>query len=174
MDVTALLARARSALNKGIPYKDDGKGDSALDVLPAAGVDCSGFVLWALRHDGPVMNTSMIVDDAQGRAKYFDPLPAGPRPGCLIVYPHYIAIVMGKEKEHYGHVGIVTDVVVQNGKPVVRSVIHCSGILQGVRSALMPASPADAILETGPLWFHSFPAIFVWPKSITSAGTTGP
>jgi cell wall-associated NlpC family hydrolase len=167
MDVTTLLARARSTLNKGIPYKLGAQGDPTLDALPSSGVDCSGFVLWVLRHEGPDMDTSMIVNDAKGPTQYFTPLPAGPRAGCLIVYPDYVATVMGKALKHDGHVGIVTETGVQGGKPVVQSVIHCSGILEGVRSGLMPGAPVDAILETGPLWFPAFGAIFVWYRSIT-------
>jgi hypothetical protein len=167
VDATALLARARSALGRGTPYLIGGDGDPTLDRLPATGVDCSGFVLWALRHPGPDMETSMIVADATGPAQFFTPLPAGPRPGCLIVYPDYTAQVMGKTQKHEGHVGLVTEVALQGGKPVVRSVIHCSKILEVVRAALQPGGPPDAILETGPAWFPAFNAIPVWYRAIT-------
>lgn len=167
MNATALLARARSALGRGTPYELGGDGDPTLDRLPAKGVDCSGFVLWALRHPGPDMDTSGIVEDATGAKKFFTPLPAGPRPGCLIVYPDYTAEVMGKTLKHEGHVGVVTEVGLQGGKPVVRSVIHCSKLLEEVRTALQPGNPPDAILETGPAWFPYFNAIPVWYRAIT-------
>jgi hypothetical protein len=169
VDATALLARARSALGRGTPYLLGGDGDPTLDRLPATGVDCSGFVLWALRHPGPDMETSGIVSDATGAQLFFTLLPASPRPGCLIVYPDYTAQVFygQKPQHHEGHVGIVTEVALQGGKPVVRSVIHCSKLLEVVRTALQPGSPPDAILETGPAWFPYFNAIPVWYRAIT-------
>jgi cell wall-associated NlpC family hydrolase len=150
-----------------VPYKLGDEGGpftpNAADP-PAAGLDCSRFVLWALRHAHGPMDTTMIVDDATGSKEFFS-LRAAAQPGCLIVYPDYEAIVMGEKIQHDGHVGIVTAAAA--GKAT--SVIHCSRIVEGLHSALIPGTAPDSIVESGPLWFPAFHAIHVWYKTLTEA-----
>ena len=168
MNVTDLIARARSALRKGIPYKLGDEGGpftpNAADP-PAAGLDCSRFVLWAVRHAGGPMDTTMIVNDAKAGPKGFFSMRAAAQPGCLIVYPDYQAIVMGKTLAHDGHVGIVTEAAAGHAT----SVIHCSRIVEGLHNALIPGTAPDSIVESGPLWFPAFNAIHVWCNAITEA-----
>lgn len=171
MNVTDVIIRARSALGKGIRYKLAEAGEPLTpnaEAPPAAGLDCSRFVLWALRHaDGP-MDTTMIVNDAKAGARGYFSMRAAAQPGCLIVYPDYKAIVMGETLVHQGHVGIVTEAAA--GQPT--SVIHCSRIVEELRSALKPGptpGTTDSIVESGPLWFPAFNAIHVWYNAITEA-----
>lgn len=171
MNAAEVVARARSALNQGIPYVLGASYNPSSLAPPAAGLDCSRFAFWVLGHPANTMprESSEIVNDALGAQAYFRPLGNAPRPGCVIVYPDYTARVMGKKLVHDGHVGIVTETAVEGGKTVARSIVHCSRVVEGVRAGIMPGSPPDSIAETGPVWFPAFAAIYVWYKPVAES-----
>jgi hypothetical protein len=125
-----LLARARTALGRKIPYalgKGGFKPEDSTPNRPNGGCDCSGFVSWALgisrettnpfykEKNGGWIETSAVYADIGSPIGLFSSL-ATPRPGCIVVYPDSPA---GGE----GHIGIVTKV---SAAGAVTAVIHCS------------------------------------------------
>lgn len=135
-----LIARARSAVGKGIKYKN-GKGgydpkaalpgSTVVQLLPPAkyqGCDCSGFVAWVVgvsRDPGRRKDklwpwwfeTSNIWTDARGKQLRFELVPVQQlRVGDLVVYPDH-RTADGELKQ--GHIAVVVD-------PVQHIVIDCS------------------------------------------------
>lgn len=189
MDVTEFLQRARSALASAralrqqplqpVPYRLGGAFDPESEEAPDTGLDCGTFVRWAARLDWPARtasgrerrrDTTGILADALGPQEYFTRLHEA-RPGCLIVYPDYRAIaeVTGIETRHDGHVGIVTEAGIRDGRAVATRVIHCSRLVEGLRANLLPGGARDAIIESDEVWFPVFKPHYVWCRSITPA-----
>lgn len=107
---TTMVAKARSAVGKGITYKLGHGGKFPTDLLPTRDgmCDCSGFVSWVCGFNrsgkgtlGTDIFTGSIYNDANGPQKLFRKLP-GPQPGCIVVYP-----AQGPGK--FGHTAIVVD-----------------------------------------------------------------
>lgn len=166
------IARARSALGRGVPYKSPAPPFDARSAdPPMSGLDCGTFVRWAAKPDPRnehAWDTTGIVRDATGAKQFFERI-ALPRPGCLIVYPDYNAVpeVTHPRSRHDGHVGIVTEIGVADSGPTATRVIHCSRLVEGMRAALTSDAGPDSILEDGPLWFPVFKPIYAWCHEIT-------
>ncbi|HTL25049.1 MAG TPA: CHAP domain-containing protein [Burkholderiales bacterium] len=171
MDTAEFIARARSALGRGVPYGYGTAFDPQSMVPPASGLDCSTFVRWAAKLALPAVNqgaaqrwdTTGIVQDATGAQLFFAKI-AVPRPGCLIVYPDYTALaeVTGTSTHHDGHVGIVTETGIVKSVLTATRVIHCSRLVEGMRAALTPGAQRDALIESDPLWFPVFEPMYAW------------
>lgn len=126
--------------------------------LPTLACDCSGFVCWALgvARDGAVLaggwiGTDAIVADALGARLLFEPA-AQAAPGVLIVHPKPRAA--GADGPP-GHIGIVTAVASDDGRPRASRVLHCAP-----ENFLLPAAAGrvrSAIVETGPAHFDADP-----------------
>ena len=153
--VDDLLARARSAIGRGVRYRlgaggMDPRGEGPGNVNNEC--DCSGFVCWALgisrqtdhplyvRFNGGWINTDAMVHDAQSSTGFFTRI-GEPRVGCIVVYGS------SPPRRKVGHVGIVTAV-----EPEAR-VLHCS---HG------NARAGDAICETAVTVFSQPDTIFAW------------
>jgi hypothetical protein len=161
MTPAELIARARSAIGKGIKYKLGAGGLSPRSELPCnadGDCDCSGYSAWAIglprmtKHplyllyanktrdtEYAWINTdSMYYDGFKRMSGYFELLQHA-RPGALILYP-------GEPKRKLvGHVGIVSAVADNKATEV----IHCSS--GNFRRG------GDAIAETGPEVFYKQP-----------------
>lgn len=149
-----IIARAKSAIGKGIRYKLGGGGMKPEAALPDAGTgicDCSGFVCWVLglsrlsnqafyKRYGGWINTDSMEDDILSSAGIFDQLNA-PLPGCIVVYGAGSKI---------GHVGLVSEV--KDGKMI--KVIHCS--------SGNDRTTGDSIQETKPTVFNRADVRFGW------------
>jgi hypothetical protein len=122
-----VIARAKTAIGKGIRYDLGGGGKKPTSALPDDGTrkcDCSGFVCWVLglprqtdqafykKYKGWIYTDSME-DDILSNAGIFRQLSV-PEPGCIIVY--------GAGPKKIGHVGLVSEV--EDGE--ILKVIHCS------------------------------------------------
>jgi len=177
MYASEFIARARSALGRGVPYGYGTAFDPQSATPPATGLDCGTFVRWAAKLDvrettqavsNQRWDTTGIVKDATGAKLFFRKI-AVPQPGCLIVYADYTAVaeVTGARTHHDGHVGIVTETGVVESVLTATRVIHCSRLVEGMRAELMPDAARDAIIESGPLWFAVFKPIFAWCQNIT-------
>ena len=98
--VDNLLARARSAIGRGVKYRLGAGGMNPRGESPgnvANECDCSGFVCWALgmsrqtdhplyvRFNGGWINTDAMVHDAQSSTGFFTRIPE-PRVGSIVVY----------------------------------------------------------------------------------------
>ena len=116
------LARARSAVGKGIDYHLGRGGFSTEHADNPAWdrgcSDCSGFVSWVLqtrrspKKGRPFwIETTAIARDARGDQEVFVQLEK-PWPGCLCVY--------GDSKGHQGHIGIVTSATLDGDGSVVQ------------------------------------------------------
>lgn len=111
----ARIARARSAIGKGIAYKLGHGGYHPEDDGPTrdGSCDCSGFAAWLLPmcrdlhatgkdHAGLAwIETTAVHRDAKGPQRLFTKL-SHPVPGCFAVYPD--------GGGHEGHIGLVTGV----------------------------------------------------------------
>ena len=167
MNVTTLLARARSGLGKHTRYASPGHmPDFAASAWPADGdCDCSGFVDWCLRAfpgrrvhhplyeqvNGGWFETTAIHRDGLASTGYFTKLDRA-RPGALVVYPDYKD---ASGTSHDGHVGIVTATSDVDGIAGVTEVIHCS--LGGWKNH------QEAIRATPPVaWAGHANSIVVW------------
>lgn len=149
-----IIARAKSAIGKGIRYKLGGGGMKPEAPLPDAGTgicDCSGFVCWVLglsrlsdqafyRRYGGWINTDSIEDDILSSAGIFKQLSM-PEVGCIVVYGAGNKI---------GHVGIVSET--KNGQ--MTKVIHCS--------SGNDRTTGDSIQETKPTVFNRADVRFGW------------
>ena len=177
MYTSEFIARARSALGRGVPYGYGTAFDPHSPAPPASGLDCSTFVRWAAKLALPSVDqsgnehgwdTTGIVRDALGARVFFEKI-AVPRPGCLIVYPDYTALaeVTHLSTHHDGHVGIVTETGMVKSALTATRVIHCSRLIEGMRAALAPGAARDAIIESDPLWFPVFEPIYAWCRDIT-------
>ena len=150
---TDLIARARSAVSKGIRYKLGSGGTNPTSALPTSDhfCDCSGFVCWALglsrkttlpfyqKYGGWIFTDSMVAD-VNSQAGIFEKV-ATPEVGCIVVYGAGAQI---------GHVGILSEV--ENGQ--MKKVIHCS---RGNDNKFK-----DSIQETVPTVFNRADAL--WGK----------
>jgi len=181
MNASEFIARARKALNKGVPYNQRNRTfDPRTNAPPGGGLDCGTFVRWAVMPDPPMnqsrepaWDTTSIFADATGAQEFFQKI-AVPRPGCLIVYPDYKAVaqVTRDETKHDGHVAIVTETgTVEIDTPTgiktffgATRVIHCSRVIEGLRAELVPGAGRDSIAETNALVFYTFVPIYasVW------------
>lgn len=170
MTVPELLARARSAANKGTKYKLGTGGFNAAAAEPGQLVDgvrlcdCSGYICWDVgtsrMTDHPMyrgkekvgwISTSSIVADAKAPWGFFAEIQFA-QVGCLWVYGD--RKVAGKTQQ--GHVGLVTEVDA-TGK--VARILHCSA---------GNGKTGDAIRETGPeVFVKRADAILVWYAGIT-------
>lgn len=150
---SALVAKARTAINKKIRYKLGAGGIDPALALPTANklCDCSGFVCWVLgiarqtsipyyKKFGGWIYTDSMEADIKDSAGIFERLST-PEPGCIVVYGAGNKI---------GHVGIVSEVA--NGK--MTKVIHCSS---GNDRTFQ-----DSIQETAPTIFNRADAL--WGK----------
>lgn len=141
-----LIARAKTAINKGIRYKLGAGGMNPNAALPSNAnkqCDCSGFVCWILglsrktnipfygRYGGWIYTDSMVAD-VNSSAGIFERITT-PEPGCIVVFGAGNAI---------GHVGLVSKV--SNGQ--MDKVIHCS--------SGNDRNFNDSIQETGPQIFN--------------------
>lgn len=162
----ALLARARSALGRGIRYRLGAGGMDPRSESPADAnneCDCSGFVCWALgisrQTDHPLyvgfnggwINTDAMVHDAGSPTGFFTRL-AEPRVGSIIVYG------AKPPSRRVGHVGIVTALEHGGGVERVASVLHCS---HGNH-----ARTAEALGETDASAFRRTGTIYAWYEGI--------
>lgn len=142
---TDVIARAKSAINKGIRYKLGSGGMKPKLALPSDNklCDCSGFVCWVFglsrqtdipfyKKFGGWIYTDAMVEDIKSTAGIFERIDT-PEVGCIVVYGAGIKI---------GHVGIVSKV--NNGE--MTKVIHCSSGNDRHFS--------DAIQETAPDVFN--------------------
>ncbi|MBE9585850.1 LysM peptidoglycan-binding domain-containing protein [Mucilaginibacter sp. JRF] len=150
-EVSALLSRARSAINKGIRYKLGSGGMKPAATLPDGGglCDCSGFVCWVLglsrqtnipfykKYGGWIFTDSMV-DDVNSSAGIFERITT-PEPGCIVVYGAGKLI---------GHVGIVSEV--SNG--VMKKVIHCSSGNDRKFSDAIQETPPTVFTRPDSLW----------------------
>jgi hypothetical protein len=175
MDVSDFIKRARSALGRGVPYRQGTVSDFTSAMPPASGLDCGTFIRWAAKLELPEgrWDTTGIVHEAIGGQNYFKKI-AAPYPGCVIVYPDYKAVaqVTRDETTHDGHVGIVTEtglvkIDTATGTKTffgVTRVIHCSRVVDGLRAELLPGAGHDSIAETNALVFYTFVPIYasVW------------
>ena len=131
MNVSDLLARARSAAGRKTEYKLGKGGMKPLAALPDAGggqCDCSGYVAWALgisrKTDNPFyknvnggwIETTAVHKDIASEVGLFSPCPA--QLGCIVVY--------GDAGGGQGHIGIVTATANKDGELVASKVLHCS------------------------------------------------
>jgi hypothetical protein len=144
MTPSELIARARTACNKGVVY---GLGEGGYhpddplparqgmhlikgDLLPSSGLwcDCSGFVAWLCRRSRKPDNdfrlwlsTDSIVHDALMDHILFTAIQT-PVAGCFAVYPDYKA---PDGSHHQGHVALITD-------PEQHLVIDCCASKNGI------------------------------------------
>ncbi len=156
----AIIARAKSAIGKGIRYKLGGGGMKPDAALPDAGsgiCDCSGFVCWVLelprlnnqafyKRYGGWINTDSMEDDILSTSGIFNQL-SQPTVGCIVVYGAGSKI---------GHVGIVSEV--KDGQ--MTKVIHCS--------SGNDRTFADSIQETKPTVFNRSDVKFGWYVGVES------
>lgn len=142
----AIVARARSALGKGVVYVLGAGGGDPHQPL-AHESDCSGFADWVLgiSRDSTGLNTDALVQDGHTPGGLFDEVTmAEALPGDLLVY--------GAGKGHsYGHVGVITEVSAGQATKVV----HCH-------------SGDPAVVETGPEVFTSRGGIVVRYHGLTA------
>lgn len=146
-----LVARARSAINKGIRYKLGSGGMKPEAALPASNklCDCSGFVCWVLgvsrkstipfytRYGGWIYTDSMVAD-VNSNAGIFEKINI-PEAGSIVVYG---------AGDQIGHVGIVSKV--SNGK--MEKVIHCSsGNDRRFRDSIQETNP-DVFNRAETVW----------------------
>jgi len=166
MDVTTLVARAKSGLGKNTVYKSPGVTPPLdANTWPASGArcDCSGFLAWCLRisrkvnHpkyiaiNGGWFETTGIHADVLGSWGYFEPQPK-PIVGAFVVYPD--------KNGHDGHIGVISKVNGKAGVAGIDLVIHCS--LGGYKSK------GDAIQETAPgPWAARADSAIGWYTGIT-------
>jgi hypothetical protein len=113
MNSVDVVARARSACNKGTAY-GLGKGGFHPDLAhPGSLCDCSGFAAWVFGSPRKVpstigwIETSRIVRDATGDQLLFRRV-FNPEPGDAIVYGDYEEQVSGRHRQ--GHVGVLVHV----------------------------------------------------------------
>lgn len=166
LTVNEFLARARSAIGKGIRYKLGGGGMSPRAELPANvnnECDCSGFVCWALgvsrltdhplylRFNNGWINTDAMVHDAKTSTGFFTEIPE-PRVGAIVVYG------AKKPSRKVGHVGIVTGIERTNGVVTATKVLHCSHGNHRRNS--------DAICETDLTVFRKPDTVYAWYDGI--------
>jgi hypothetical protein len=158
MTAAELIARARSAIGRGIKYKLGAGGLSPKSELPSNAdgeCDCSGLSCWAVglsrmtKHplyllyankmrdtEYAWINTdSMYYDGFKRMSGYFELLQHA-RIGALILYPG------DAKRKLVGHVGIVS---ASDGSKATK-VIHCSS--GNFRSG------GDAVQETSPALFY--------------------
>lgn len=154
--LSARVARARSAIGKGIRYKLGRGGFAPNNALPGragdpalddhAGCDCSGFAAWIAglsrgpRQVAPAwIETSAIVADATGARRTFRQV-AAPIPGAFVVYPDHAG--------DQGHIGLLTSTA--------------GGVLRGVDcSSSRSKATGQAITERGLEFFRKAGAIYV-------------
>jgi hypothetical protein len=125
VDANDVIAKARSAINKGIRYKLGSGGMNPKLALPSSNklCDCSAFVCWVLgisrkteipyysKFGGWIYTDSMVAD-VHSNVGIFEKISV-PEVGCIVVYG---------AGDKIGHVGIVSKVV--DGQ--MRKVVHCS------------------------------------------------
>lgn len=160
--VETFLARARSALGRGIRYRLGAGGMDARAESPADAnneCDCSGFVCWALgisrqtdhpmyvRFNGGWINTDAMVHDAQTASGFFTRVTEA-RVGSIVVYGARPAA------QNVGHVGIVTAIGNDGGVTRAMTVLHCS---HGNHQ-----QHGDAVCQTGISVFARRDATFAW------------
>jgi LysM repeat protein len=152
---SALVARAKTAIGKGIRYQLSQGGLDPTKPIPTANqkCDCSGFVCWILglsrkttipfyaRYGGWIYTDSMV-EDIKSTKGIFERIDT-PEVGCIVVYGAGAKI---------GHVGLVSEV--KQGK--MTKVIHCS---KGNDTKFH-----DAIQETSPSVFER--ADTVWGRFV--------
>lgn len=110
----ARVARARSAVGKGVLYKLGHGGTDPKAPLPSKTkyCDCSGFIAWVIglnRAPKPsrpwwIETTNICVDAKSGKPSSIFVKLSAPEPGCLVAYPD--RIVAGKVRQ--GHVALVS------------------------------------------------------------------
>lgn len=146
---TEILARAKSAIGKGIRYSLGCGGWHPKDPLPCRRVwrrpkgklipvralwcDCSGFVSWCVGLSRKTtivkglwgISTVSIHRDAMGQGKFFRLLEPGEQAvaGDLVVYPDRYDKVAKKTIQ--GHVAVIVD-------PETRTVIDCASSVDGI------------------------------------------
>ncbi len=151
VQANALVARAQTAVGKGIRYELGGGGMNPASALPASNnrCDCSGFVCWVLglsrktdlpfyQKFGGWIYTDSMVEDINSQAGIFERITT-PEIGCIVVYGAGPKI---------GHVGMVSEV----GNGEMKKVIHCS--------AGNDKKFKDAIQETSPAVFNRADAVW--------------
>ena len=153
--LNARVARARSAVGRGIRYKLGHGGTHPEDELPTRDgyADCSGYIAWVLginrapKAERPFwIETTNIVRDATGKHLAFVEITK-PIPGCVVVYGD--RKVLGVHRE--GHVGLVTEVLSGGRFMVVDCSISKGGktreaIREWDRSALFLSRKARFVL----------------------------
>lgn len=152
---STLIARAKTAIGKGIRYQLSQGGIDPTKPLPTTNqkCDCSGFVCWVLglsrkttipyyKKFGGWIYTDSMVEDIKSSTGIFERLDT-PELGCIVVYGAGAKI---------GHVGLVSEV--KQGK--MTKVIHCS---KGNDTKFH-----DAIQETSPRVFER--ADTVWGRFV--------
>ncbi len=172
MDVSTVIARALSGLDKKTRYSSPGKMPSfAATTWPEGRKnDCSGFVSWVFRFsesrkvnhplykkvNGGWFETKAIYQDGLETTGFFKQLDTA-MPGALLVYPDYEGL---DGKTHDGHIGIVLEA---NDKGVsgVTKIIHCS--------AGNDRTTGDAIQITDAKpWLAHKESIIVWLEGTES------
>lgn len=126
---SARIARARSAVGRGVLYKLGHGGTDPSTPLPSKTryCDCSGFISWVLgirRSPKPSrqwwIETTMICNDAKsGKANSTFVKLGSPEPGCLVAYPDRRVTRVGNDGAvrttvRQGHVALVTSIT--NGR----------------------------------------------------------
>lgn len=164
--VDDFLARARSAVGRGVKYRLGAGGMDPRSESPGNvnnECDCSGFVCWALgisrqtdhplyvRFNGGWINTDAMVHDAEVSTGFLTRIPE-PRVGCIVVY------ASKPPARKVGHVGIVTTVETDWGKLRAARVLHCS---HGNDS-----TKGDALRETDVAVFRRPDTIFTWYEGV--------
>lgn len=161
------LARARSMLGQGAYVLGAGGFDPSHDDPQSRhwqhdrfGVDCSGFVCWSWgvsrvqrdeRRQFVYLNTTFMVQDARGSAKYFERVDV-PAVGDGIVFPWR----KGKDgKQKIGHVGIVS---ATNGG--MRSIFERIRVIHASAGNQRRFGYAIAETDAG-AWNHGKDTIFV-------------
>jgi hypothetical protein len=172
MDVSVLIARARSGLGKKTAYSSPGKMPpfSANAWPHGAKNDCSGFVSWCLRFsesrkvehplykkvNGGWFETTAIHWDGLEASGYFTRRETA-TPGALLVYPDSVD---SQGQSHDGHIGIVLSAS-GPGVAGVTEVIHCS--LGGFKQH------QDAIQVTdAKVWTTKSDSLIVWLEGVNA------
>ena len=165
MTADEVVERAREAVYAaarigGIKYAlgQGGMTPSAPFPWSIRGLDCTGFIAWALgisrrdaRIQGGWIESTAIVRDANTRGGLFTKVDAA-EPGDILAYGD--RKISGGKIAH-GHVGLVTEV--EDGKVV--EVVHCSAGNYG--------STRNALLTTGPHVFTRRNAIAIRFDEVT-------
>ena len=164
MNVTELLARARSASGHKTEYKLGKGGMKPNNLRPDSSgqCDCSGYVAWCLgisrqtdnpfylNQNGGWIETTAVHKDIRSKVGFFSECEA--QPGCIVVY--------GDSAAGQGHIAIVISVTISGGKKIASRIIHCS-------SGNWKKN-GDAIIETVATVFTSNPnSVYGWYEGLS-------